>query len=204
MNFGPLKYKNMKSISHVEKGNKPHQQVQRPITHGSQSINDLGTDEMYKKLQESLAKTGNINHTETKEIEKDYIRTLSIDQMRRYNDLKYGAYIPPTIEQQTTKHINPNGKEPFDEFDKNGKKISNLGGNKINFHHQSNGDTKIINLQTGASNIIKGGESIISGYTHREKDVGWDTITGEYFGGSGPTRSLFSDLIILTMVLLPL
>ncbi|MGG7552671.1 hypothetical protein ACQ7CX_18845 [Chryseobacterium arthrosphaerae] len=179
----------MKSINTVEKGNKPHQQAKKQTAHHS----DLSKEAWFKKLKESLLRTGNINHPETKEIEKDYIRTLSIDQMHRYNDLKSGAYIPPIIGEQTTKYINTNGKEPFDEFDKNGKKISNLGGNKINFHHQSNGDTQIINLQTGTSNIIKGGESIIRNYTHREKDVGWGTITGEYFGGSGPTRSLFSD-----------
>lgn len=82
---------------------------------------------------------------------------------------------------------------PPNEYDKNGKMISNLGGNKIDFYHQRNGDTKVVSRETGASNIIKDGESIIRGYTHRGKDVGWDTITGEYFGGSGPTRSLFSD-----------
>lgn len=70
---------------------------------------------------------------------------------------------------------------------------SNLGGNKIDFYHQKNGDTKVVSRQTGVSNIIKGGESIIRGYTHRGKDIGWGTITGEYFGGSGPARSLFSD-----------
>ena len=91
------------------------------------------------------------------------------------------------------KYTDPYGREPFNEYDKNGKMISNLGGNKIDFYHQKNGDTKVVSRQTGASNVIKGGESIISGYTHRGKDVGWGTITGEFFGGDGPTRSLFSD-----------
>ncbi|MDW9380157.1 hypothetical protein GFU89_08135 [Chryseobacterium sp. JV558] len=79
------------------------------------------------------------------------------------------------------------------EYDKDGKMISNLGGNKIDFYHQRNGDTKVVSRQTGASNIITGGESIIRGYTHRGKDIGWGMITIEYFGGSGPARSLFSD-----------
>ncbi|MEI3790542.1 MULTISPECIES: RHS repeat domain-containing protein [unclassified Chryseobacterium] len=91
------------------------------------------------------------------------------------------------------KYTDPDGREPFNEYDKNGKMISNLGGNKIDFYHQRNGDTKVVSRETGASNIIKGGESIIRGYTHRGKDVGWGTITAEYFGGSGPARSLFSD-----------
>lgn len=79
------------------------------------------------------------------------------------------------------------------EYDSNGKMISNLGGNKVDFFHQKNGDTQVVNRQNGASNVIKGGESIIRGYAHRGKDVGWGTITNEYINGTGPTRSLFSD-----------
>lgn len=90
------------------------------------------------------------------------------------------------------KYTDPDGKEPYNEYDKNSKMISNLGGDKIDFYHQRNGDTKVVSRQTGASNIIKGGESIIRGYTHRGKDVGWGTITGEFFG-DGPSCSLFSD-----------
>lgn len=87
----------------------------------------------------------------------------------------------------------PDGREPFNEYDKNGKMISNLGRNKIDFHHQRNGDTKVVNRQSGASNTIKGGESIIRGYAHRGKDVGWGTITSEFLNGNGPVKSLFSD-----------
>ncbi|WP_228447752.1 RHS repeat-associated core domain-containing protein [Chryseobacterium sp. KBW03] len=32
----------------------------------------------------------------------------------------------------------------YNEYDKNGKMISNLGGNKIDFYHQRNGDTKVV------------------------------------------------------------
>lgn len=53
------------------------------------------------------------------------------------------------------KYTNPDGKEPYNEYDKNGKMISNLGGDKIDFYHQRNGDTKVVSRQTGASNIIK-------------------------------------------------
>ncbi|WP_415325320.1 hypothetical protein [Chryseobacterium sp. MMS23-Vi53] len=95
----------------VEKGIKPHQQAQRPIAHGSRSINDLGADEMYKKLQQSLAKTGNINHPETKEIEKNYIRTLSIDQMRQYNDMKSGINVSEGLNNSKNKeNVYPNAK----------------------------------------------------------------------------------------------
>ncbi|MFS4472152.1 RHS repeat domain-containing protein [Chryseobacterium sp. T20] len=89
--------------------------------------------------------------------------------------------------------VNYRNSMPNNEYDQNGKMISNLGGNKIDFYHQRNGDTKMVSRQSGASNIIKGGESIIRGYTHRGKDVSWRTITDEYLNGTGPTRSLFSD-----------
>jgi RHS repeat-associated protein len=89
--------------------------------------------------------------------------------------------------------VNYRNSMPNNEYDQNGKMISNLGGNKIDFYHQRNGDTKVVSRHTGASNIIKDGESIIRGYTHRGKDVSWTTITDEYLNGTGPTRSLFSD-----------
>ena len=78
----------MKSIHSVEASNKPHLQAQRPTTHHSY----LGTELLYKKLQESLARTGNINHPETKEVEKSFIKTLNIDQMRAYQELKSEMY----------------------------------------------------------------------------------------------------------------
>ena len=80
----------MKSTNAVEKGNKPHQQAKKQTAHPS----NLSSETLYKKLKESLDRTDNINHPETKKIEKDYIRTLSIDQMRQYNDLKSRTYLP--------------------------------------------------------------------------------------------------------------
>lgn len=80
----------MKSINTVEKGNKPHQQAKKQTAHHS----DLSKEAWYKKLKESLLRTGNINHPETKKIEKDNIRILSIDQMRQYNDLKSRTFLP--------------------------------------------------------------------------------------------------------------
>ncbi|MGG7470549.1 hypothetical protein ACVVIH_18285 [Chryseobacterium arthrosphaerae] len=80
----------MKSINTVEKGNKPHQQAKKQTAHHS----DLSKEAWFKKLKESLLRTGNINHPETKKIEKDNIRILSIDQMRQYNDLKSRTFLP--------------------------------------------------------------------------------------------------------------
>ncbi|MCX8533048.1 phage tail protein [Chryseobacterium luquanense] len=71
-----------------------------PAVHGSQTIYDQGSEIMFKKHQESLAQTGDINHPDTKEAEKGYMTTLSIDQARNYNDLKSGTYLPKTIQEQ--------------------------------------------------------------------------------------------------------
>lgn len=80
----------MKSTNAVEKGNKPNQQAKKQTTHPS----NLNAETLYKKLKESLDRTGNINHPETKKIENAYIRTLSINQIRQYNDLKSRTYHP--------------------------------------------------------------------------------------------------------------
>ncbi|WP_300686082.1 hypothetical protein [Chryseobacterium sp.] len=80
----------MKSTSAVEKGNKPHQQAQKQTAHPS----NLSAEALYKKLKESLDRTGNINHPETKKIEKSYMMTLSIDQLHLYNDMKLKALLP--------------------------------------------------------------------------------------------------------------
>lgn len=80
----------MKSKSTVEKSNKPHQQAQKQTAHHS----SLNAEALYKKLKESLKRTGNINHPETKKIEKSYMMTLNIDQLRLYNDLKSKALQP--------------------------------------------------------------------------------------------------------------
>ena len=79
------------------------------------------------------------------------------------------------------------------EYDKDGNKISDLGGDKIDFHHQGDGSTKIVDRQTGASNIIKGGEALIRGYAQRDNSTGWGTLFNEWDQGTGPTKSLFAD-----------
>ncbi|MFC0425388.1 hypothetical protein [Chryseobacterium scophthalmum] len=70
--------------------------------HGSQTIYDQGSEIMYKKFQENLAQTGDINHPDTKNMEKDYMSTLNINQARNYNDIKSGTYLPKTAQEQAT------------------------------------------------------------------------------------------------------
>lgn len=67
---------------------------------GLQNIHDQGSEIMNGKFQNSLSKTGDINHPQTKEAEKDYMATTSIDQARDYNDRKSGTYLPKTVQEQ--------------------------------------------------------------------------------------------------------
>ncbi len=88
--------------------------------------------------------------------------------------------------------VDPKGNRA-DEYDSDGNKISNLGGDKIDFFHQKNGDTKIVDRATGASNMIAGGESLIRGYEQRGNDVGPWTLFGEFETDSGPEKSMFAS-----------
>jgi len=72
--------------------------------HGSQTIYDQGSEIMYKKFQENLTQTGDINHPDTKNMEKDYMSTLNINQVRNYNDIKSGTYLPKNMEEQVIVH----------------------------------------------------------------------------------------------------
>jgi hypothetical protein len=89
-------------------------------------------------------------------------------------------------------NIDPNGAND-DEYDKDGKKISPLGGDKIDFYHQANGDTKVEDQETCEATTISGGEKIIRGFTERDKDVNPLTIAAEWDIGIGPTKSIFTD-----------
>ena len=84
------------------------------------------------------------------------------------------------------------GRPPY-EYDQYGNKISNLGGDKIDFYHQKNGDTKVVDRESCASNIITRGEKLIRDYSHRDKNIGWDDIFKEFKKGTGPIKSLISD-----------
>ena len=72
--------------------------------HGSQTIYDQGSEIMSRKHEESLAQTGDVNHPETKELEKGYMTTLNTSQAQNYNDLKSGTYLPQTVQEQAAVH----------------------------------------------------------------------------------------------------
>jgi hypothetical protein len=95
--------------------------------------------------------------------------------------------------QNPVRYTDPTGMKGTDEFDDKGNKISDLGGDKIDFYHQKNGDTKVVDRESGESNVISGGKSIIEGYTHRKKSTSWWTLSKEFDKGVGPTKSLIAD-----------
>lgn len=75
-----------------------------PMVHGSQTIYDQGSEIMYEKYQESLAKTGDANHPDTQKMEKGYLAALNVNQVQDYNTIKSGNHLPKTSEEQTAVH----------------------------------------------------------------------------------------------------
>jgi len=97
------------------------------------------------------------------------------------------------VQNNPLNRIDPTGMLD-DEYDKDGNKISDLGGDKIDFRHQEDGSTKIVDRATGASNVIKGGEELIKGYTQRDNSTSWGLLFLEWDQGVGPTKSVFVEL----------
>lgn len=81
-------------------------------------------------------------------------------------------------------------ESPKDEYDKDGNKISNLGGDETDFYHQENGSTKVVNRKSKESNTISGGESIIKDYTQRNGKTSFWAIFDEFMEGTGPEKSV--------------
>ncbi|MCI3935583.1 hypothetical protein MQX03_00100 [Chryseobacterium aahli] len=130
-----------------------------PPVHGSQNVYDQGSEITYEKLQESLAQTGDINHPDTKEIEKDYMSTLNIDQARDYNDLKSGTYLPKTTQEQAAAHQEDKNSKaviPKEKSNDKGNANVSLAGLSAtpatqlvsNFNAVQNNSTAFLNSQT--------------------------------------------------------
>ncbi len=113
----------MKLISPVESNGKPHLQMQRLSVHDPQNIFHKGAEILYQKLQESLEKTGNINHPETKDIEKRYLMTLNIDQIRIYQDLK-----SEITNKQSPDFIGLDGRWPYPIYTRAFAPFKTFGG----------------------------------------------------------------------------
>lgn len=126
--------------------------------HGSQTVYDQGSEIMYEKLQESLAQTGDINHPDTQEIEKNYMTTLNVDQIQDYQQLKSGTYLPQTAQEQATVHQEVKPKEKTKQKTKSAGKgntnmaLSDLANSPAtqlasNFNAVQNNSTTLLNSQ---------------------------------------------------------
>ena len=148
-----------------------------------------GDPEKFLTTQHERDKETGLDYRGARYYDSDIARFLSLDPMQiaRLTLTPYNY-----VSGNPIKRIDPDGKLD-DEYDKNGNKISNLGGDKIDFHHQANGDTKITDKETGASNIITMGSLFIQGYTQRSKETGWNTLFDEWDLGFGPQKSIYSD-----------
>ncbi len=80
-----------------------------------------------------------------------------------------------------------------DEYDKDGNKISDFGGEDYDFHHQENGDTKVIDKKTKETNIIPQGEELIRGHVQRDASTSIFSLMYEWDSGFGPEKSIISD-----------
>ncbi|MDR3023937.1 hypothetical protein [Chryseobacterium sp.] len=79
-----------------------------PMVHGTQTIYDQGSEIMYKKHQESLAKTGDVNHPETRGLEESYVFSLNTNQVQDYHGIKSETDHPKTAEEQPVKNKDEN------------------------------------------------------------------------------------------------
>lgn len=90
--------------------------------HDSQDIYGQGSEKNYEKLRESLAKTGDINHPDTKKIEKGYMATLNVNQVQDYHNIKSGNNVPKTPEEQSAVRQMVNNQETSAKTAREGEK----------------------------------------------------------------------------------
>lgn len=83
-----------------------------PAVHSPNSAYSSGSEQMHKQLQESMEKTGDPSHPETQEKEKEYRSTLSIKELRDYQDTKSANAIDKNTAEKTV--VIPDAKAPAD------------------------------------------------------------------------------------------
>ncbi|WP_423149775.1 RHS repeat-associated core domain-containing protein, partial [Rubrolithibacter danxiaensis] len=97
--------------------------------------------------------------------------------------------------------IDPTGAldEYREEVDEDGNvkrtKISNLGGDKVDFTHikggEHDGQMRIKSRGSGKEVYARTSKGV-EGYTQREKGTTWDTLYDEFLNGTGPENSLIT------------
>jgi hypothetical protein len=163
--------------------------------HGSQTVYDQGSEIMYGKLQESLTQTGDINHPDTKETEKNYMSTLNVDQARDYNDLKSGTYLPKTAQEQA--EVNQNSKKEQKVKPKGEKK------QKAKSVSKGNADTSLVDLSNSSATQLVGNFNAVQNNSttllnsQTEKATGGlpkvNSKIGSAFSGSKPKSKAGKD-----------
>jgi len=74
-------------------------------------------------------------------------------------------------------------------------KVSDLGGNEVDYNHYkggaNDGKTEIVNKSTG-DKMLMNSSSFVKGYTHRSSQTNFENIYNEFLTGTGPENSLIS------------
>ncbi|WP_300492073.1 hypothetical protein [Flavobacterium sp.] len=99
-----------------ESGSKGSGNNPAPATHGTNSAYTDGSTKMHTELQESLQQTGNLNHPDTQKKEMEYKKSLKIDELRKYNDIKSGEGNAKTTTMQPVKNATEQQQQQIPEF----------------------------------------------------------------------------------------
>ncbi len=87
-----------------ESGSKGPRNTGAPAAHGANPAYTDGATKMHTQLQESLQQTGNLNHPDTKKKEREYKDTLTIDEVRKYDEMKWEEGNAKSTRGQTTQN----------------------------------------------------------------------------------------------------
>lgn len=130
-----------------ESGSKGSANNPVPATHGTNSAYSEGSTKMHTELQESLQQTGNLNHPDTQKKEMEYKKSLKIDELRKYNDIKSGidnANKTNTEKQQQTPQFIPQATTNSGKF-RLPAVYKNQGKYTVDFHeNQTDYDGSLI------------------------------------------------------------